>query len=147
MSPTRKFSACLVAISMSCVCLLFVFSSSVWPQEAKKANPRIKELQQKRLAVLEEIRDSAKKLFTQGVLSFEDVFETQREVLAARLEYADTRKERIKVCDEAIQEAAKWQELVKAQREAAQVTIVPVLKADAYLLEVQIAREKAEVAD
>jgi hypothetical protein len=144
MRPTPKFSICLVAISVSCFGLLFVFCNSVWPQEAKKANPRTKELQQQRLAVLEQIRDTSKKLFESARVGFEEVHDAERELLAARLTYADTQDDRIKVCDEAVKEALQYLSLVKGKAASAQVSHVVELKAQAFLLETQITRANAE---
>ncbi len=147
MRTTRKFSVFLLPVTASCVALLFVFCNSVWPEEAKKASPRVKELQQKRLAVLEEIRGAAKQLYANSRVSYEEFHAAQRELLAARIAYADTQKERIKACDDAIQEASAWQQLARAKVEASQATRVEELKANAFLLETQIAREKAEAGE
>jgi len=147
MRTTRKFSVCLLAVSVSGLGLLFIFCNSVWPKEQEKASPRIKELQAKRLAVLEEIRDSAQQLFAASRVSYEDVHAAQLELLAARIAYADTQKERIKACDEAVQEAIGWQKFTQSKVESSQATRIDVLKADAFVLETQIAREKAEAGE
>jgi len=112
-----------------------------------KASPRIKELQQKRLTILEEIRDSAKQLYADSRVSYEEVHGVQLELLAARIAYVETQKQRIKACDEAMQEATAWQQFVRSKVEAGKATRVDELKANAFLLETQIAREKAATAD
>jgi len=147
MRTTRKFSVCLLAVSASCAGLLFLFGNSVWSKEPGKANARVKELQGKRLAILEEIRDSTKQLYTNARLSYEEVYAAQVELLTARIAYADTQKERIQACDEAFKEATAWQELVRARVEASQASRVEELKAKAFLLETQIAREKAAAGE
>jgi len=144
MCSTPKFSVCLVAISVGCMGLLSVFSNSVWPKETEKANSRVKELQQKRLAVLEKIHDVAKQGFANARTSQEEVHAAKLDLLAARLEYADTRKERIQVCDEALQEALEWQQIVQAMVEANRASGLAELKAQAYLLDTQITRENEE---
>ena len=64
--------------------------------------------------------------------------------MAARLEYAATQKDRIKACDEAVQDAIDWHARVQAMKEAGRATPVDELKAQAWLLKTQIARENAE---
>jgi hypothetical protein len=117
------------------------------PKKTEKANARTKELQQKRLAVLEEIHDSAKQLFASARTSFDEVHAAAAALLAARIEYAESQKDRIKVCDEAVQEAVEWQKFAQQMAQAGQATGIVELKAQAYLLEAQIAREKAETED
>ncbi len=146
MRPTRKYSVCLVTISVSCVALL-VFCNSVWSKETETANPRIKELRQNRLAVLEKIHDVAKQSFANARISYEEVLAAKRELITARLEYADTQQDRIKTCDEAVQEALELQQVVQAMVEASRASGLAKLKAQAYLLETQIMREKAETVE
>jgi len=147
MRPTAKISVRLLVLSISCTCLLFVLCNSVWTQETKKANPNIKELQKQRLAVLEEIRDSATKLFQNARISYEDVLLAERDLLAARIAHAETRKDRIKVCDEAVQNAIESYKFLQERVKEARVTRVTELKAKAFLLETQIARANAETED
>lgn len=147
MRPTPKISVRLLAISICCVGLLFVFCSSVRTQETKKVSPRIKELQKQRLAILEEVCDTAKKLFANARTTFEDVHAAERTLLDARLAYAETRKDRIKACDEAIQNAIEWHRLMQARVQASQATRLEELKARASLLEIQIMRENAKIGE
>jgi len=143
----RQFSVCQLAISVSCVALLFVFGNSVRSQEDKKDNPHVRELKQQRLAVLEEIRDTAKRLFANAMTSFHDVCSAERDLLAARIAYTETREDRIKACDEAIEGARQWLEIIKARKAAARDTSLSTLKAQAFLLETQIARENAAAGE
>jgi hypothetical protein len=140
MPATPKLSVCLVAISMG---LLLVFGNSVWPREAEKAKLSVKELQQKRLAVLEQIVAVEKKLFQNARTPYEAIHAAQRELFLARIDYAETQKDRIKACDEAMQETLEMQKIAEARRVAARGSGVAVLQADALLLEIQIMREKA----
>jgi outer membrane protein TolC len=140
MRPTPKFSVCLMAISVG---LLLVFCSSVWTAEAVKVDSPIKELQQKRLAILEQIADVAKQLFKNARIPYEATLAAQRDLLTARLDYAETHEDRIKVCDDAIAQATETQEIAEAMRKSARGSQLAVLSADAFLLEAQISREKA----
>ena len=143
MRDTRWSSARLLAISMSGMVLLFVFCNSVWTQETKKSSPRVKELQQQRLAVLEEICDGANRLYRNARIEFEDVHAAERELFVARITHAETQKDRINACDEAIKHATEWHQIAQARKESARGTQIPVLKSQAFMLEVQIARENA----
>lgn len=117
------------------------------PRQTEKVKARTKELQQKRLAVLEEIHDSAKRLFASARTSFEEVHSAAGALLAARILYAESQTDRIKACDEAVHEALEWQKFAQQMVQAGQATGIVELKAQAYLLEAQIAREKAETED
>lgn len=142
MRKTLKVFSCVVAI---CAGLFIASGNSVWPEEAAQGgNPRIKELQQKRLAVLEAIRDSAQTLFSHGKLPYDDIHAASVDLLGARLAYARTRDERIQICDEAVKEAVAAQEIAQGMFERALTTRIPVLKAEAYVLKTQIDRQNAE---
>jgi hypothetical protein len=130
-----------MTISMSCLGLLFVFCNSVWSEDEEKATPRVKELQQRRLEVLEAAHDSAKQLYANARVSYEEVHTVSAELLAARLAYAETQKERIDACDQAVQEATQWVDRAAAMVQSNRTSRLTVLKAQAYLLETQIMRE------
>src|ERR1700677_3931433 len=102
MRATPKISVSFVAISVSCASLLFGLCNSVWPQETKKAATRIRELQQKRLAVLEQAHEAAKDSFSNARVSYDEVHATKFALLAARRDYAETQRDRLKACDEAV---------------------------------------------
>jgi hypothetical protein len=140
MRPNSKLSVCLVAIGMG---LMLVFCSSVWPQDAEKAKAQLKELQQKRLVVLEQMHDVARNLFQNARVELTEVLATERQLLAARLEFAETKQDRIKVCDDALKVAGELHALTEVRKQAARGTALAVLQAQDYELEIQIAREKA----
>jgi hypothetical protein len=142
MRPTP--SVCLVAISTS---LLLVFCNSGTPEEPQKPQPSIKELQQKRLAVLEALCDGAERLYQNGRLEYSEVHAAERALFAARLAYADTPQDRLKACDDAIKRARHAQAINQARKEGARGTDVGVLQAKDFELEAQIARAKIETAE
>lgn len=143
MRSNPKVSICLVASSLISVGLLLVFCNSVWPKDNQKAIPRVKELQQKRLAILEEIHDAAKQHFASGRTSFDEVHSAAAALLAARIEYAESQKDRIKACDEAVQEALEWQKAAEQMVQAGRASRITELKAQSHLVETQLARESA----
>ncbi len=137
----RKFLVCTVTISTTCLGLLFVFCNSVWSNDEEKATPRLKELQQRRLEVLEAAHDSAKQLYANARASYEEVHTASADLMAARLAYAETQKERIDACDEAVQEATQWVDRAAAMVASNRASRLTVLKAQAFLLETKIMRE------
>jgi RNA polymerase sigma factor (sigma-70 family) len=115
--------------------------------KAKTANPRIKELRQQRLVLLEKVRESAKKLYQNARIEFEPVLSAERELLTARLEYSDEQQERIKACDESLKHAEEFLELAKERKAAARGTEMTVLKAESLMIEIQILRESIEAGE
>ncbi|HEY4312788.1 MAG TPA: TolC family protein [Pirellulales bacterium] len=144
MHSTSKASICLAAISLG---LLLVICNSGKPEEPGQAQPDIKKLEQQRLAILEEVCDVASKLYQNGRIEYTDVLSARRELLATRLEYAETKQDRIKACDEAIKYAGQIRDLAKARREGARGTQVEVLRVQDFELQAQIARAKAEAGE
>ena len=139
MRPTP--SVCLLAISVG---LLFVISTPVLPEEPQKAQSSIKELQRKRLADLEKLCDVADRLYQKARVEYSQVHAAERELLAARLAYAETKEDRIKACDDAIKQARQGQGINQARKESARGTDLEVSQAQAFELEAQIARAKVE---
>ncbi|HEY4262913.1 MAG TPA: hypothetical protein VGM98_22325 [Schlesneria sp.] len=147
MRQTKKFSVRLLTIIAICASLMFVICKPVWTQETKKSTSRIKELQQQRLAILEEAREIATKLYRSARIDFDAVYAVERELFIARTTSAETQKERIDACDEAIKHAAEWRQIVETRKEFARSTEISALKSQAFTLEVQIAREKLAPAE
>ena len=143
----RKFAAYFVASNLACAGGLLILSDSAWTQDAKKASTQIKELQKQRLALLEHAHEVATALFRNGRVSHEDFLAAEREHLAAQVEYAETRDDRIKAYDAAIEAATKCVAIVQSKRENVQSTELAVIKAKAYLLEIQIMRQKLVSGD
>lgn len=85
----------------------------------------------------------AKALYQRGSIQYGDVLAAQRELLAARLEYADTNQERIKICDQAIDLARQMHDIARAHKEGARGTEVEVLKFKDFELQARIARVKS----
>jgi hypothetical protein len=144
MRPNLKLSAPRISLCLVAIGLVLVFGNSGRPEVAAKARPSLKDLQRQRLEVLEQLHGVAANLFQSARIEYEAVLGAERDLLAARLEYADTREDRIKACDETIENAEKSLEIVQARKVAARGLASEALKAQAFLLEAQIAREKLE---
>jgi hypothetical protein len=142
MMRSIRTAVCLTAIGVCCVSLLFVFSKSGSSEEAKKAGPRIRDLQQKRLVVLEKVCKAAEAIQGNASGSYAEVFAAKAALAAAQIEYAETRQDRIKACDEAVKNALDMQDLAHERAKVPGGAPFDELKADAYVLETQIRREK-----
>jgi len=144
MRPFPKISVSLATISLG---VLLVLCNSAKSEEPQKEALTVKQLQQRRLALLEQICDIGMKLYQNGRIEYTDVLSARRELLTARLEYAETKQERIKACDEAIVFSSQMLALAKAHQEGARGTAVEVLRVQDFELQAQIARAKAEARD
>src|ERR1700737_793079 len=140
MRQSQKSLACLAGLTACSLCLLFVFSNQVLPEETAKKSPRIKELEQKRLEVLEKIHELARKAFGDGVITHEQLRVTKNDLLSAKHDYAETREERIKICDDAVQEAKDWQKIVQEGVKANVFSRLSEPKAQSVLFEAKISR-------
>jgi len=138
--PPRSL-ACLLGFSGCLVSLFLIFCKPVASDDTEAKRPRIKELEQKRLAVLEKIHDLTKKGFLDGLVSHEQVHTAKADLLSARLDYAETKKDRIKICDEAVNDALEWQKLVQQGAVARVASRIDELRADSDLLSAQLTRE------
>lgn len=145
MEATRKHPAGLMLICLAAAGWVWCSGNSVWSQGPRaESGPRVKELQRQRLEILQQVFDAAQQSFRDARSSFEDVHQASVALLAARLESADTPAARIKACDEAVEEAQRWRETIKAMVESGRATRITELKAQAHVLETQIARERAD---
>jgi outer membrane protein TolC len=134
------FTGCLVS-------LFLVFCKPVVSNETEGKTTKVKELEQKRLAVLEKIHGLTKKGFLDGLISYEQLHTAKADLLSARLEYADAKKDRITICDEAVKDAKEWQKIVQEGATAKVFSQLDELRAESDLLEAQITREHADDDD
>jgi outer membrane protein TolC len=133
-------------LSMVCLLsLLLAFCNSVIADDKAEPSDKIKELKEKRLAVLVKISDILEERQRNGiVLHFDAVHKAKVDVLAARLDLAETKEDRIKVCEEAVKEATEWEAILKQSVEGGFASPIDLLKAQAATLESRIALEKAK---
>jgi hypothetical protein len=115
--------------------------------EKDARNSKIQELGLKRVAVLGQIHELAKKGYLDGLISHEQLRAAKANLLSAKLDYAETRQERIKICDEAVKDARDWQKMVQDGAAARVFSRLDVLKAESDLLQSQITREQTDHDD
>jgi outer membrane protein TolC len=144
MRRTPKSLACLLGVAGCFAGLFLAFCNPAVSNDTEEKSTKVKELEQKRLAVLEKIHDLARKGVMEGLISHEQLRAAKSELLSARLDYADSKQERIKICDEGVKDATEWQKTVQAGVQAKVFSRMDELRAEADLLEAQIARANAE---
>jgi outer membrane protein TolC len=144
MRRTPKSLACLLGVAGCFAGLFLAFCNPAVSNDTEEKSAKVKELEQKRLAVLEKIYDLARKGVMEGLISHEQLRAAKSELLSARLDYADTKQERIKICDEVVRDATEWQKSVQQGIKTGVFSRMDELRAEADLLEAQIARENAE---
>ena len=73
--------------------------------------------------------------------------QAQAALLAAQLELAEGKEQRIKIHQEMLQQAEALSRIVADQAKANEATSIDVLKAKSQVLEAQIALERAKLAN
>lgn len=141
MRPKQSLSVCLVAFSAG---LLLILCSPGRSEEPQAAEPTLKQLQEKRLDILLHGCEAVKRLYENGRVEYLSVYEAERELFVARLAYADSRQDRIKACDVAIENAQYLQKIAKAHMEGARGTQWESLRFRDFELQAQIERAKLE---
>ncbi len=137
MRPKQSLSVCLVAFSAG---LLLILCSPGRSEEPQAAEPTLKQLQEKRLDILLHGCEAVKRLYENGRVEYLSVYEAERELFVARLAYADSRQDRIKACDVAIENAQYLQKIAKAHMEGARGTQWESLRFRDFELQAQIER-------
>lgn len=118
--------------------------------EKRTANDgTVDDLLKERLALLSKIHDIQLNRYQVGrTITFEDVLEAKMALIEARLDLCKMKAERIETRREMVATAEKLLDLVKANVEAGTATgIIDVLKAEARLVEMQIALEREKAAE
>jgi outer membrane protein TolC len=77
-------------------------------------------------------------MYSQGMLDFTTVVESQLELLDAELDYADTNEERIWILTSQAKSAAELVEITDARFQAGRVAELDVLRAKALQLRIKI---------
>jgi hypothetical protein len=75
------------------------------------------------------------------------VHQTKVNLLAARLDLAEKKEDRIKICEEAVKNAVAWEESVRKRVAVGNESGIRTLQAQAYVLDTRIALEKAKAAN
>ena len=106
----------------------------------------IKELQEKRIAVLKEIVQLAEQAYKGSQFGLDQVIKARLDLLQAQLDTSQTREDRVRLLEEMVKQAEALEEAVKKLVEAKRATGIEGLKAKAFVLETKITLERARAA-
>lgn len=117
------------------------------PQLVAARQPdKIKELQEKRIALLKEIVEVTEKAFKGAQSSYDQVIKARLDLLQAQLDATQKKEDRIRLLEEMVKHAEDLEKAVQKLFEAKQVGQVDALKAQAFVLQTKIALEQAKAA-
>jgi proline dehydrogenase len=148
MSRRPASTASHFVLAVTFLGVFFLMCNSAFAQDKTGSGDKIKELKESRLVLLEKIHRFAIEALKQGdpKITFAQVHQTQAGLLAARLDLAEKKEDRIKICEDAVNNAEAWQESVRRLVETGRESGIRILQAQAYVLETRIALEKAKAA-
>jgi len=128
--------------------IAFLLCNSAFADEKGGAGNTLKELKEKRLVLLEKAREFALKGYQENATKFtpNQVHLALQALLAARLDLAQTREDRIKICEEAIKDAEAWEKIVIGRVKAGDESAIWNFKAQALVLETRITLEQIKAA-
>lgn len=128
-----------------CVCV-FLAGAAGAPTATAEEPGKIKELREKRIAVLKEIVEITEKTYKGGQVGFDQVVKARLDLLQAQLDASATKEDRIRLLGEVVEHAESLEKAVAKLFEAKQVGRVDALKAQAFVLETKITLEQAKTA-
>ena len=143
MRRSSKSLLWLIGVVVCLAGLCLAFNNPVVSKETETSS-KVKDLQKERLAVLQSIYDLTKKGFNDGVVSYEQLRTSKSDLLSARVDYADAKTDKIKACDEAVEDAKNWQKIVQDGVKSNVFSRFDDLKTQSDLLDAQITRENAD---
>ncbi|MBX9626082.1 MAG: sigma-70 family RNA polymerase sigma factor [Gemmataceae bacterium] len=116
------------------------------PRGQPGGNAKIRELQQERLALLQQLADWMTEAYKGGQVPLTTVLEAQREVNAAELELCETHQERLAVLERKAELAKEIEKNTEKSVQAHSVPRANLLKARANRLQAEIELEKEKAA-
>jgi hypothetical protein len=127
----------------------FLMCGSAFTQDkADSGDNKIKELKKQRLALLVKIQKGTAEAHKQvpDEIPFSQVRQTTVDVFAAQLDLAETKDDRIRICEEMVQDAVDWEKGVEEQFKQRQASGLDAAKAQADVLAARIALEKTKAS-
>ncbi len=104
-STARHFVRAVTFLSV-----FFLMGNAAFAQDKTGAGDKIKELKEQRLVLLVKIHRFALEGWKQGIPTFTlaQVYQAQTDLFAARLDLAEKKEDRIKICEAAVKDAEAW---------------------------------------
>ncbi len=142
-STARQFVLAVTFLSV-----FFLMGNSTFAQDKPGSGDKIKELKEKRLVLLVKTHEIAVLLWQQNdpKITFAQVQQTKADLFAARLDLAEKKEDRIKICEGHVKDAEAWEQSVRKRAETSRELGIASFQAQAYVLETRIALEKAKAA-
>jgi hypothetical protein len=145
-STARQF-----VLAVTCLSVFFLMGNSAFAQDKKASGDKIKELKEKRLVLLEKILGNTVQAYSgRTKITFDQVHQAQADYVSARLELAEKKADRIKICEEAVKMAEAVEKRVVDRFNKGDpddgTTGIDVDRSQVYVLETRIALEKAKAA-
>jgi hypothetical protein len=106
---------------------------------------KVQELRKERIAVLEKMTEQLAALFRTAKVDYVEVLEAQRLLLEAKLDAAETDKERVELYKQLVDVLKAREKSAEARRQAGREIEPNVLKARARRLEAEIHLEQAKM--
>jgi len=128
---------------------IVLMCGSAFTQDKTDPGNNIKALKEQRLALLVKIEKGTAEVYKQSSetgITIDQVRQTKADVFTARLDLAETRDDRIKICEEMLNEAAGWAKFVQVQVDRGEVGALDAVKAQAHVLATRIALENAKAS-
>lgn len=107
-----------------------------------KTTEAVRALQTEKLDILTVIRDHAISLQKSGTVTGVEVDQAQRDVLLARLDIAEKQAERVTICKELVEIAARQVEMASSLANQATVSQSEVLQSKVHLINAKIDLER-----
>ncbi len=142
-----KRTALLVSFSLAFVALLHLSARAQESPNLETVNAQIRALQQKRVDVLQQAVEEAREQFRQGILDFQSVYATQRDLLDAQLDMAGTREERIRLLTSQLKIARDSLEISEMKFQNGLITSLDVHRATSAALRIEIQLLKLQRPD
>jgi hypothetical protein len=120
-------------------------AAPVTKDQADESVKKVKKLREERIATLEEVVDDLTILFKASRGDYEDLLEAQRVLIEAKLEYAETDEERVKLYEKLVAILKKRETYAEGLAQAGRVVRPIVLKAKARRLAAEIHLEQAKM--
>lgn len=136
MNTTRL--ACLIVCLWAANVSVPVLARAAESPAAEDLGTQIQQLQEERIKTLQRVVEYVRVMYSQGMLDFTTVVESQLELLDAQLEDADTNEERIRILESQAKSAAELVEITEVRFQAGVVSELDVLRAKALQLRVKI---------
>ena len=145
MNVCRSKNVRLVLVATTVLAAMWSAGGSAFAEDPPQP-AGIKDLLQRRLVAMTEIRDLILQAYNHAETTYDQVLNATVAWHQARLDLCETKEERIGVHNELVRLAEQLQKVAERLYAAKEATRIDVLKAKAQVLDAQIALERAKAS-